>query len=409
MDKNFFNLITITFTSSFIYKITLLIHQIALYAAVSNLIYGQQSAIFAALYLLVNITNFGFDDTLLPFFSSYVQSQLHFQQLKKYLFIHYATVSCIAMTTIAISLYLNFFNSLSIAIIFALAYTLESFKKSAITIAHFSGFQRQLSYLQIYSLVCYLIMVWTALYKQSQSITIFFIPMVITSTIELFYVWHMINNFTCKLIPANTAPLVPFKLFLMQRSYNSINQIIKSAYSNNSMTLYFSLLMGYQQTATLKLLTNIVTLLYTCYAKSTTIITGTVLTKSSSSDQFYYFSQLSHLYIRLCGYTSIIFYIIYTTEKYHDPTTYTAIIHMIIFFIISFLEHISLPFEQFLINDKKSAWLTTAHCLSMLVLLAILYAYQYGYISQIHAIYIYIFIKSYFALTVYQKARSILL
>ena len=69
--------------SLFFYKSILLIHQIALFSAISQQTYGIIGTIFAAMYLLIGLTNFGFEYSLFPFFSEYSTTKKAFSVIIK--------------------------------------------------------------------------------------------------------------------------------------------------------------------------------------------------------------------------------------------------------------------------------------------------------------------------------------
>jgi hypothetical protein len=81
MHKTFIKALTWHSSTTFLYKAILLLHQIMLYAVISKTLYGIQSTLFASIYALIALTNFGFEETLLPFFSTYSQSKQQFRQI----------------------------------------------------------------------------------------------------------------------------------------------------------------------------------------------------------------------------------------------------------------------------------------------------------------------------------------
>src|SRR3989339_614144 len=97
MHKTFKQALTWNSSTAFLYKAILLFHQIMLYTVISKTLYGIQSTLFASIYVLIACTNFGFEETLLPFFSIYSQSQQQFQQILHHFILRVLAVAIISM------------------------------------------------------------------------------------------------------------------------------------------------------------------------------------------------------------------------------------------------------------------------------------------------------------------------
>ena len=125
-------------SAAFLYKIMLLGHQILLYSVISKNMYGLQSYLFSTIYFTIAITNFGFDETLLPFFSTYSSTKSNFISLLSKLFTH---IIIITFTTFIMYLYfthgsgeflhnLQFYCNKKIIFVITAIFFVESLKKS---------------------------------------------------------------------------------------------------------------------------------------------------------------------------------------------------------------------------------------------------------------------------------------
>lgn len=393
MHKIFIQAFAFNSSTAFIYKILLLVHQIILYSIIPKSLYGIQSSMFAAIYTAIAITNFGFEESLLPFFSIYSQSKQQFMQAIRHFMGHIISLTCITYIFYLTFIYSSgaFLHNIqgycnkNIIFITLAIFFIESIKKSTVAMMQLAFFNKQIAYAEISMLLSYLATVW-GLYTIYKNITIttIFIPMLITSSLELLYLGYYLIQFYQQLPDAVAAPYIPFKVLFQERFYNYINQIIKTVYSPNSMTIFFAYLFGFQQAATIKFYTTIITLLHTCITKSIGVTSGAALAAMKGSplpiiQQF--FQDLTTRYVQFLLILSIILISIVGHAWYIDMITIEMAGHIMIFFSISFLEHVTITYDQLFISHHKASLLAYINATGLFSILTLTMLYRYQAIS----------------------------
>ncbi|MBP6869877.1 hypothetical protein KBC04_03280 [Candidatus Babeliales bacterium] len=378
-------------SANFLYKIMLLSHQILLYSVISKTLYGLQSSLFAIMYTIIALTNFGFEETLLPFFSIYSQSKSQFKQILSQFF-----YQIIMLVIITIIFYLGiahgsgeFLHNLqlycnkNLIFILSLLFFVESCKKTLLAIMQLAFLNQQIAYAQIIMLSCYIACVWSlyGFYNQVTALTIF-VPMLITSSLELWYCVYNVWNFYNGLSNEPAADNIPLKVLFKQRVYNYLNQITKAIYSPNSMTLFFAHLFGFQQAATIKFFTNIITLLYTCISKSIGVTTGATFSAMNQmsliSIQSFFVDVTKRYFQFLYLLTSIVLCVL-GYAWYTSFITTIMTFQILLFFSISFLEHLSITYEQLFMSQRKAWPLALVNVGGLIILIPSLYVFAvYG-------------------------------
>lgn len=391
MHKLFIQAFAFNASAAFIYKIALLLHQIFLYCAIPEYLYGQQSSIFAALYTCIALTNFGFDETLLPFFSNYCQSKQQSQQLLFHGFTQMAIIGIVAGACWILIMQCsgaflhnlqNYCNKNLIFIILALFF-IESIKKSTIALMQLAFMHKQIAYAHISMLMLYIGSVWGLYYYHGQlKLENIFLPILITSVIELCYLnYHVIQWYAKLPVQEQDTPTIPFKLFFGQRVFNYINQLTKIVYSPNSMTLFFAYALGFAQAAKIKFFTNIITLSYTCITKSVGVTSGAIFSSTQSDNIKDIFKNITYRYFQLLTILSFVMVIVISYAYKHAMITKIMAWQILLFFTISFLELIALTYEQLLIARGKAWYLAWINVFGLLLLLICAYGYRYNLVS----------------------------
>jgi len=377
-------------STAFIYKIALLSHQILLYSVISNTLYGLQSTLFAAIYTIIALTNFGFEETLLPFFSTFSQSKQQFHQTLLHFLLHFITIIIIASITYLITLHGSgeFLHKLqahcnkNLIFIATMIFIVESLKKTLIAMMQLAFLNKEIAYAEITMLTTYITSVWIiyGVYGQLELHNIF-LPMLIASSLEFCYLLYGLFGFYHKLPIEKRAPNIPFKVLFKQRVYNYINQISKTVYSPNSMTMLFAYFLGFQQAATIKFFTNIITLSYTCISKTIGVTTGaafSAMNKMPLQALQSFFKDVTKRYFQMLSILTLLLIMIVGYSYYSSVITGITSLQIILFFSVSLLEHISITYEQFFMS-QHATWILTiinVYGLSLLV------SYGHVYLSQ---------------------------
>lgn len=405
MHKNFIKALTWNSSTTFLYKIILLSHQILLYSVISKNTYGLQNSLFALIYTLIAISNFGFDETLLPFFATFSQSKESFLSMLKKLYCHIFMLFLTAFILYAIiqSGSGEFLHNITIHcnknFIFLICsiFLIESCKKTAIAIMQLAFLNQQIAYGQITSLISYILTIWI-FYHIYQNITILmiFFPFLVTTTLELAYYTHIINKFRKRLPQEKITTTIPFQILLKQQLFNYFNQINKAIYSPNSITLFFAYALGFQQAATIKFYTNLITLCYTCLAKVVGVTTGATLAamnKTPLNQLHRFFTQITYRYFQFLYLLTTILTCIVGYAWYINSITSLMALQIILFFTISFLEQLSITYEQLLLSQNKSWYIAIINCMSLLILIPCMYSFMHSSINQSTFLSIFICIK----------------
>jgi hypothetical protein len=380
MHKIFIKALTWNSSIAFIYKIALLSHQILLYSIISHTLYGLQSTLFAVIYTVIALTNFGFEETLLPFFSIFLQSKKQFLQLWYHFMWHTITIAIIALLVYMTMLYgsgeflhnTRIHCNKNLIFIIAMIFFVESIKKSLVAVMQLAFLNKQIAYAEITMLITYISMIWIIFNIHGQlTLHNIFIPMLITSALESCYLLHHLLNFYYKLPKLTNPSQISLKIIFKQRIYNYINQIIKTIYSPNSMTIFFAHLLGFQQAATIKFFTNIITLCYTCISKSIGVTTGATF---SAMNQMplpaiqSFFKDVTYRYFQFLYIISFVLITVVGYSYYFSIITKIMALHILLFFSISFLEHVSVTYEQLFISQQAAKLLAMINLVGLVLL-----------------------------------------
>jgi len=381
MKKIFIKALAWNSSATFLYKIALLMHQITLYSVISHTLYGLQSTLFALIYTIIALTNFGFEETLLPFFSIFTQSKQQFRQTWLHFVWHSITIASLACILYYTLLYgpgeflhnIQLYCNKNIILLCSLLFFVESIKKTIIAMMQLAFLNKQIVYASLSMLFAYIATVWT-IFTITGQLTLYniFIPMIIFSTLELWYVsYQMIQFYNSLATVTSTIAHIPFNLLFKQRIYNYTNQIIKTLYSPNCMTLFFAYILGFQQAATIKFFTNIITLCYTCISKTIGVTTGAALSTMNSMPLpaiQSFFKEVTYRYFQLLCLLSIILMIIIGYSSYYSIITNIMAWHITLFFVISLLENISITYEQLFISQHAAKVLAVINSTGLVLL-----------------------------------------
>lgn len=387
MHKKFIKALAWNSSVVFLYKAILLFHQIMLYSIISKTLYGIQSTLFACIYFVIAITNFGFEETLLPFFSTYSQSKRQFLQLINYLILRIIVVTTLTITMYKMILFYastDFIENLKnycdhqLLIIIMLIFFVESIKKSMNAIAQLAFLNKQIAYAELGMLFSYVSIIWIS-YGSGQAISLhtIFLSMLVTATIELMYLTLVLLQYYQHLpTTLTTTPKIASIIIARQSMYNYIHQLSKTIFSPNSMTILFAYLLGFQQAATIKFFTNIITLGYTFIYKIISNAGGATLSHvhQASTDLIRdVFSKITTVYFQFLLTMTVMVSIILGCSWYRATITNTMVLQITLFFIVSFLEQITLIYERLFISQSRADILAIVNSCELMMLLPILY------------------------------------
>ena len=405
MHKNFIKALVWNSSTAFVYKIALLSHQILLYSIIPHALYGLQSSLFAMIYTIIALTNFGFEEMLLPFFSTFSQSKQQFLQIWSHFMWHIITMACIAIIFYMTFMYgtgeflhnARMYCNKNIIFMIVMIFFVESLKKSLVAMMQLAFLNKHIAYAEIIMLITYIATVWTIFSIQGQlTLQAILMPMLITSSLELCYLSYHFLKFYKNLPEHINASHISLHIIFKQRMYNYINQIAKMIYSPNCMTIFFAYLLGFQQAATIKLFTNIITLCYTCISKSIGVTTGATFSAMNHMPLpaiQSFFKNVTQRYFQLLYILSCVILVIVGYSYYFSIITGIMAVHILLFFTISFLEHISITYEQLFMTQHAANILAIINGIDLILLSGCAYAYAFNIANQITIICLFFIVK----------------
>ncbi len=395
MHKTFIKALSWNSGAIFIYKIALLSHQILLYSVISKTMYGLQSTLFATMYTIIACTDFGFQETLLPFFSTFSQSKQQFRQAWYHFIWQIITSGFIALFLYITMMYgfgeflhnITMHCNKNIIFLITTIFFIESLKKSIIAMMQLAFLNEQIAYAEIIMLLTYIASVWTIFnWNGLLELYTIFAPMLICSFLELCYLLYHFLGFYNKLPKVTGTSKIPFKVLFKQRIYNYVNQIVKTIYSPNCMTIFFAYFLGFQQAATIKFFTNIITLSYTCISKTIGVTSGAAFSAMNQMPLSHIqslFKDITIRYFKMLLILSMLLCTVVGYSWYNSMISDIMALQILLFFSIGFLEHVSVTYEQLFISQHAGSLLAIINLVGLVWLGICTYGYVCGIIGQL--------------------------
>ncbi|MFA5999006.1 MAG: hypothetical protein WC747_03255, partial [Candidatus Babeliales bacterium] len=259
MHSQFLQAIKWNTINVFLYKFLLQTHQACLFYVISKELFGISGTIFSSIYLLISLTNFGFDYSLFSFYQEYSSSQAQFKSLvKQYalrVMITLLVVACISIVGLFASdvKIVDFFLRnvpRSLLPFLACIFITESLKKSLEILAQLSFLNKSITILEIGTIVTYLTVVWSSYFiRGSIDLHSIFIPMAITSFFELVLLASRLYRFYLTLpkqeatVSAEvlTSPCLGVAESVAgNQAINYLNQVAKAFFSPNFLILFLA-------------------------------------------------------------------------------------------------------------------------------------------------------------------------
>lgn len=366
----------------FMYKLILLTHQVALFHIIPNNQYGIIGSLFALIYFIISITNFGFEYTLFPYFNIYKQNKKTFNHIiHQYLYriiviiasacfmgllaYHYTNNGIISILTFQIP------QSLLSALI--CIFITESLKKSLETLLQLLFYNKLITIIQITTLIGYCLSIWGYYGITGRlTITTIFIPMMIFSIIELILFFKILMTYYQSLPSGiNKQQEIYLPGFYYQQGLNYINQCIKSFFSPNFIIIILTLNLPINLVGIIRLYTDIVTTLYMLLNKTIGIPSASFFASLNTNDfqRNKAFILITDKYIQLLYIiaTSIIATIFFTS------TCNTPLYIILSFILLGFIEYLMLTYEKLYIVKQKAQTLALYNLLSLFILVITYY------------------------------------
>lgn len=249
---------------SIIYYSILATHQIGLRAISTTNFYGAMGTLFALVFLTTAVFNFGFDFSIIPFFSIYSSSKQLFRsyllkqigvQIILYSFIASIMIFILANNVLQIKKMPSI--SLFLAIIISSLIISEGIKKSLRIILQL-GFKSHITAtIELFYIISYVSLVW-GIYIFTGKISLYtiFLPMLTISLIANSFLLTVIYKFYKK-IPAVSSSnrQISWKEIGYNRITNYGYQLTRELFTSNFLIPFFAMNFGLALAALLELVT----------------------------------------------------------------------------------------------------------------------------------------------------------
>lgn len=408
--KQFLHAIAWNTISVFLYKVLLQTHQACLFYVISKELFGISGTIFSSIYLLISLTNFGFDYSLFSFYARSCISKQQFSFLIKQYALRLATIIIVATLCVALILcpptllgIKAFIEKLSIGLqsisseaysnkinqskaqlyllsLFVSIFITESIKRSLETLAQLSFLNKSITILEISTIVAYLSSVWCGYCLFGYiNLYIIFIPMAIASFIEVILLFFRLHTFYVSLpdlheatFPGNNTNM-SHKSISYNQAINYFNQVAKALFSPNFFILILAYHLGFIKAGYIKLFTDTVILLYMLLNRSVGIPSGALLVRLSSNTHI---KDMKDSFLSVTNtYIQFLYLLAATLVASLGPCILISscsqpvlTINIVIFTIAGFFEYLVITYEKLYLTQHASSILARINIVSVILL-----------------------------------------
>ena len=373
----------------FLYKIMLQTHQVCLFYVINKELFGISGTIFSAIYLLISLTNFGFDYSLFAFHKNYIQNKIQFQSLIHQFIIRIITLISTIIFLICTIPYLSHFSPVSfiathtpsgLIMILIMIFTAESLRKTLELFAHLSFLNKTITIVDIATLASYISILWCSFFIRGYiDLYAIFITMCLTSWIELIIITMRIYYFY-QTIPEQTHDyqMIKTKDIFQNQMINYVNQITKAVFSPNFIIIFLAYHLGMTKAGYIKLIIDIVILLYILLNRSVGIPTGALMSQASGM-QVSLMPNFKNTFLKITnGYIQFLYVLacimIFTwTPCFFQSSNSVLTINILFFTFSGFLEYMIITYEKLYLTQKATNTLAVINLCSLVLLLSTLY------------------------------------
>lgn len=360
-----------SFIGSIVFQTSYILHNALLLTFLGASFYGLLGSLFSIVYLVINITDFGFESSFTPFLHIISRNKKTFKKIFPIYVLPqiaiFALGSLVAMFFYS-SLFTHHSQNLPPAF-FTFLITLEGIRIFFRRFLHNVFFNKATVIIEQSLMAMYYAAVWLPYFLFSRPLTInsIFIPYLINSIIALILftiiiIWHYQTLPSGESYPAPSAPdasdpVVPglWRRILRTRYFNYLINIETFLISGNFLVPFFATTFGLHQAGLFKI-ANIVAHSIKALVKAAIHFPGTALlasvkTKSLEVKKAAFYtlsSKLNHI---------IIFIILFLSINYHTfamfyQTSKSAWAYASIFIGITIVHQLFVVYEQFYIIEE---------------------------------------------------------
>jgi len=364
------------------YQLILALHNMALFAIIGAQAYGQIGTLFSFIFLAVGLANLGFDAALPLFFADAQISKTHYKKIIGY---HYMPTLCaLALLVIVLPFLLKMGHlltpSLSVLCLSALI-VVETLKKGARTLLHGAFYNQQTALIELFQVVIYVLLVWTAYWSGQPLDTIRICgTLLCVSTLCLsmlsYYVYRFYDSLPDQ-APISNMPVIAYSV-VRQRSYTTIISLSHQFFSSNALVPLFAYTFGLAAAGMLKLVGTIAHGALICIQKifcssSDALFAQLKYDKLHDKQQAFFFVT-NHLHATLYGiilFTIFLMSWLYTSNKsiLYDTSFMYALLCLILYVSEQFFS----TYERFFIAQHRTGQLMLFTIFTLTSLYAIIW------------------------------------
>jgi len=403
-------------------------HQLMLRIVTSTPLYGTIGVIFALIYLVITLANFGLDLSIGPFFNLLSVNKKQFRQ---YL-IRQLMIQCIIYGVTAIIIFFIFFfaflpikqmSLLALPISFILSFLIitEGIKKSLRVILQLAFFSHITALVELFYIISYIILFWsTYMLRQTVSLYMVFIPMLTLSCISTAFLVIAAYRFYSSLPELSVQePLVSdvsvpqlslsWKQIVKNRAINYGYQLTKIVFTSNFLIPFFAFHCGLSMAALLELVTAFNQFI-TIIIQKIFGITGQALLSQAKNlnlnEKRKVFELVSNrLYSLLCLVILIAFIAYRPLLALNLPYQTEGSSIAVLFFLLLFCENFIILYEKWFIIEEKTFILILLNSFSFLFFYSVPRVFNFSSIGTLLVLLITLRLFSYLLLVFVSSYR----
>jgi len=371
------------FLESVWYQLFLFSHQCTLYKTISAKQYGKIGTAFSLVYLAINLSNFGLDRSISPFFGTASQSRS--------LAYHIIMQPIIWQTGVLLTIAFLFCTGLYIlqnhpwcsnmpfelGLLIGCMFITEELKKTVRTVLHCAFKHNITTAIELCTVVSYIIMVWSSYYAgYPLDLQLVLIPMVITSAVSLCFLLYHLNAWyqSLPLIEDEGVVTVPTARILHHRLGAYVSQLATLFFSANFLVPLFAWKCGLAYAALFKLISHFNNIVYMIIHKifGASLQACFALMRQEENEMRSDFFGTATNYVYQLLYGIIIIAVINGTrflalKKMNADSDILSIGYL--FFISLLVENFFVSYEQLYQAEEKTAYLNLLNGANVIALL----------------------------------------
>lgn len=378
LHKKFYYALTWNSIESVIYQLLLLSHQILLFHTVGSEKYGLIGFVFSFIYLSIALVNFGFDDSIAPFFSLATINKHNFKRL----FIPQICFEIIILVSYSIFLFfmapalvhkipIILHNPMLLYLICGIIIS-EGMKKTMRSFLHIAFVNKKTTVIELATIMMYITTVW-AYYLLGFPITfsLLLIPLFFTSCVGSIILGYTIYQWFKQLPNSKATPITThiIKRIIKNRFFAYLIQLNHQFFSGNFLVPLFALQCGLQCAAVVKLASHIIHTISSIINKIIGPTSVALLAHYKNKDLIEkrkaFFIATGSIHQLL--YAFFIFFFINYKKLIlfcDSPHVLSYWPFIFLFMTIHFSEHFFTIYEKFYITEEKIEYLLLLHCIT---------------------------------------------